>query len=1133
MSRAPADAAIRREALRPDASFAVAAPAGSGKTALLTQRALTLLARSEHPEEVLCITFTRKAAGEMQQRIVESLSEAARSPRPNNEEHRQITWDLAQQVLEQDRRQGWQLLRNPNRLRIQTIDGLCRSIVSQLPLESGLGAPPDNLEQPELAYRLAVRELFAQLESDTLLQEPLSRLLTHLDNNLSAAEQLLLSLLGNREQWLPHLLGSRVEGARRWLEQALQAVITEQLQTLGEHLAPLEDRLCSLLRRAAGHLRQSDPDHALVAWLDRTTLPEPAPEAVPLWESLASLLLTDKDTLRSRITVKEGFPAQDKALKADFGELREQLELNRTNEILALSRKLPSATYDERQWQLLTDLTQILPLLVAQLKLVFANLGATDYTEVTLAALEALGEEDSPSEIALKLDYRIRHILVDEFQDTSNVQLRLLEKLTAGWQPDDGRTLFIVGDGMQSCYGFRNANVGIFLEARRHGIGQVRLRPLDLSVNFRSQQGLVDWVNSTFVRAFPAADDIGRGAVRYSPSQAFNPELPGPAVELFGCLSKNPDDDENTDWQSAEGPQVAELARRTLAEHPDGNLAILVRTRSHLQAILPALSAAGLSWQATEIDPLRSRMAVQDLLSLTRALLDPGDRIAWLSILRAPWCGLDLHDLHALARSDAEGRWPPIWQRLQQWQALNELSAAARQILARVVPVLTAALAQNRRKPLRQWLEGTWLALGGPAALLDSTDLENVDSFLALLEQHQSGGQVDDWDSFHKAMDKLYARPNPNGDGRLQIMTIHKSKGLEFDTVIVPGLSRLPRSGDKRLLLWRERLDARGEKQLLLGTLSATGEDTDPIYNYMQDEEKLQDDYEATRLLYVACTRASRRLYLLGSLQPAGKSHSNDVKAPDRRSLFSRIWSSAKGQLDILPARSDATASAAPQGLQHLLRLPPNWQAPPAPHGDLLQHFRGREFGDADNLPGADALLNRLERYTGTAIHRALEQIGRSGAQHWDTQRVAAQASLWRAHLRQLGVAPGDLDGAQAQLLRAVRLTLDDPKGRWLLDAGHPHSACELALWHWQGGELLQLVVDRTFVAEGKRWVVDYKSATPAPGETPEAFVARSIEQYRPQLARYAAAFAAVGEEPVATALYFPLLETDSRLVMV
>src|SRR5690606_29619503 len=112
--------------------------------------------------------------------------------------------------------------------------------------------------------------------------------------------------------------------------------------------------------------------------------------------------------------------------------------------------------------------------------------------------------------------------------------------------------------GMQSCYGFRNANVGLFLDARKQGIGPVRLQPLDLSVNFRSQAGVVQWVNETFHCAFPATDDISRGAVKYSPSIAFRQALPEPAVKFYGCIYAQ----EEKAAESASGEEEANGGRR-------------------------------------------------------------------------------------------------------------------------------------------------------------------------------------------------------------------------------------------------------------------------------------------------------------------------------------------------------------------------------------------------------------------------------------------------------------------------------------------------------------------------------------------------------------------------------------------
>src|SRR5262249_15577249 len=146
--------------------------------------------------------------------------------------------------------------------------------------------------------------------------------------------------------------------------------------------------------------------------------------------------------------------------------------------------------YQEEQWQTLEALHHVLRIVVAQLKIVFQQHGKIDYIENSQAALTALGTDDAPTDLTLALDYQIKHILIDEFQDTSNSQYRLLEKITSGWETHDGRTLFLVGDPMQSIYRFREAEVGLFIRARNHGIGQIQLTPLTLSVNFRSVPGI-------------------------------------------------------------------------------------------------------------------------------------------------------------------------------------------------------------------------------------------------------------------------------------------------------------------------------------------------------------------------------------------------------------------------------------------------------------------------------------------------------------------------------------------------------------------------------------------------------------------------------------------------------------------
>ncbi len=1156
----PVDQQVRIDALNPQGSFAVSAPAGSGKTGLLTQRVLTLLASCDEPEEVLAITFTRKAAGEMQDRIMQALWHAADTPEPSDP-HALRTWKIAQAALQRDQQLQWNLLQSPQRLRVQTIDSLCRSITKQLPLASGIGAQPDTLDDAEQAYALAVRELFTFLEDDTPLRQDLTQLLRHLDNNLPAVEKLLTGLLGKREQWLGILLQARHEEARIYLEAVLSDVIREHLQLVTRNLLLHASEICQIADRAAINLQDEGERKNRIHELSGITgLPATEPEAVPEWLAICDLLLTNTGGFRARLTKNEGFPAgkEHAELKNRFSALIAALSETSPNaaDILHEVRSLPPAIYAEHQWQLLDSLTSILPVLAAQLTLVFKQLRATDYTAISQAALNALGDEESPSDLALQLDYRIRHILVDEFQDTASPQLELLKKLTSGWQTGDGRTLFIVGDGMQSCYGFRNANVGLFLDARQQGIGTVNLTPLDLRVNFRSQAGVVNWVNQVFQHAFPMQDDISRGAVCYSPSVAFKPELEGNAVDFYICPfsaenKNNYGDDEGdedtqddslskTQARQLEAEKVVALVKQAKQTDAQGSIAILVRTRNHLKSILPALTAAGLDYQATEIDSLASRMAIIDLLSLTRALLNPADRIAWLAILRAPWCGLDNHDLHAITTADLadinprlnDNGFAVLLPQLFNFEKITALSSAGKMILKRVVPILQKTLAAKYRKPLRQWIEGAWFALGGPATLLDNNDQENINSFFALLDKHQEGGSISDWQAFQTAIDRLFAAPKADADPKLQVMTIHKSKGLEFDTVIIPGLDRSARKDDKQLLLWQERINHRGKKQLLLGSLAATGKEEDPLYRFMRREAEKQQAFEATRLLYVGCTRAIKRLHLIACIN-----HKDEIaQAPAKNSLLHSIWPFVKDNAQTLKHNTSFNVESHHErkpGLQHLLRLKPDWQMPPLTDVNLLDAYRGHEFGSTAaevlenplNIPQVETTNARLARHTGTIIHSALQALVENKLVSKNycipaAEFIRQQQALWKIQLQQLGWYGDKLDKALGKIDQAIMRTLASEQGRWLLNCDHEQSACELSLMQKNKLDIKESIIDRTFIADGVRWIVDYKSSEPDSEEPEDRFIAREQDTYKTQLANYAKLLGATETHPIKTALY-------------
>ena len=227
---------------------------------------------------------------------------------------------------------------------------------------------------------------------------------------------------------------------------------------------------------------------------------------------------------------------------------------------------------------------------------------------------------------------------------------------------------------------------------------------------------------------------------------------------------------------------------------------MLVRARTHLLETAARLRERGIRFRAIEIDSLGERAAVQDLLALTRALLHYADRPAWLAILRAPWCGLTLADLEQVA-ADAS---TTIWDRLKHAAPMLTDDGARR--LERLRNVLATALARRGRTGLRRLVESTWVALGGPACLASDADLADALAYLELLEREEAGGDLADLDDFARRVGDLFSAPDPAAPDTLELMTIHKAKGLEFDRVIVPGLGRGTKQDDPKLFLWSERV---------------------------------------------------------------------------------------------------------------------------------------------------------------------------------------------------------------------------------------------------------------------------------------------------------------------------------------
>jgi len=1120
------DLAERLRALDPATSFIVQAPAGSGKTSLLTQRFLVLLASADAPEEVVAITFTRKAAAEMRQRVFDGLSLAVHEP-PAGTGHERRNWDLARRALERDRAMEWSLLENPSRLRIQTIDSLCAMLAGQMPILSGLGTVPRVTEDAEPIYQAAAANAIAEIESGALWSDAIAHLVRHLDNRLDRLRDLIATMLRRRDQWLRHVADpNALRLDREQLESATAHLIEQALADL----LPLVPDACrinlpELARFAAANVTDEMSPIALCQGLEG--LPGTNVNDLPVWEALAKLLLTNnKPDWRRKVDRRQGFPAADRAAPAPE-RVRNTDMKRRMTELLGSLRdeeafrqalgdvmSLPNHRYSNEEWETLKALIGLLRIASAHLEIAFRARGEIDFAALSQAAIQALGDSEAPTDLALALDHRIRHLLVDEFQDTSLAQHELLTRLTAGWQADDGHSLFLVGDPMQSIYRFREAEVGLFIRCRENGLGQIPLEPLRLSVNFRSQRGIVDWTNDHFPKVLAPEDDIEDGGISFAASEAWHGHASGQAVTVHPALANDP---------KLEADQITAIVESVRRERPEDSVAILVRSRSHLVAILTSLRRAGHRYQAQEIESLSRRPVVRDLLALTRALHHFGDRIAWLSILRAPFCGLTLADLHALAAEDWER---PVIDLLRDKQARDRLSSDGRLRIERILPWLEAAIEESVRIGLRHRIETAWLALGGPACVSDETELEDAEVFFQLLETLDDACELADPDRLDTLVERLYALPDVHAGGRLKVMTMHKSKGLEFDTVILPGLGRKPRPEEASLLSWLEHAHAHAEPDLLLAPISPAGQKPGRMAAFLRQIERRKRRLEDARLLYVATTRAKRRLHLLGHIDCGeGKA---ELPAPNADSLLARLWPVV--ECDFLTcleqtagspadsARGDDSATDTRPGRE---RLTADWTLPTAPTGIRTRIEQSTASTSTEiefDWAGEEA------RLIGTAVHRLLQHLGTMGLKAFsalDPQRIDTMA---HGLLMGTGLQDSLLVKGSAEVVRALSATLHDPRGHWLFQPDHLEAHCELALSAIDSNGIEHVVIDRTFVdTHGNRWIVDYKTGAHH-GSDIDTFLDREHLRYKKQLERYARIMRQSDPRPIRLGLYFPLL---------
>ena len=1134
----------RQFATNPNHSVIVQAPAGSGKTYLLTWRLVNLLCLSTQPDQILVVTFGKKATQEIKNRLIEWLEIAEQYQTVDQLPANIIIPKQVFTLYHHQKISGWDLLENPHLLAIKTIDALCSQISDM-----------------DFAHSLRHRQL--TIEQDAIYQNATERMLADVQQNTAAKEvtnavlEGLRFFAGNRYQLinqLTHMLISR----DAWAQTAVQVASAtndnssyldthqkQQLQQLAQILTQYAtncltefDQLPQVVNLAHAYLSQQDnDDHLLSQWPTQSNLP--AIDDINSWQSLADLLLTkSKVQLRKKLTAAEGFPpASDKTvdvasyahakkyLTSTLSTLASRADDNLLN-CLNLLRLLPNhAPAQAQEHASLTLLAKLLYYSLAYLEMEFSATQKTDYVAIATHALQTLEQP----EIAAKVDTQYSHLLVDEFQDTSLLQLQLFYKLTENWQ-DDKNSIFVVGDPMQSIYAFRKARVGIFQHVWQQGWPNLSLTPKSLVVNLRARTSLIDWVNTCMQQL---VGNQSRQQNQHQTASLFD------AIGYQQAASKpqaiNTDPPVEIAIENTTETTLLNTLTRIHTQAPQATIAILVTKQKHASDVLPILRQAGLAFYTGKIGTAWQTELMQDLLTLLKWLYYPFDSFLQYSLLKSHWFALSTNQIAALKTTN--------WQLGQtvDWTIFDNPNEQTLTALQQKV-TLFEKLWQNIAPKIRQT---NWTDLLNQALYWLPHTTEQHSGFRLILQSfHHSlalateNGKINwDWLVCHLQAAKIsHQQPSKSSTASfppIAIMTIHAAKGLEFDYVILPFIDKKVKgkgSDMPPLLLQLDFLNLQHQPCFLAGAYDKINQaQHNSYYQIIYKLLTIKQDFELKRLFYVAITRAKKQVYFVGQLQAN--------KSPTAGSIAAMLI--AGGQ----ELTSNATSHA--PTITHL----PHWQL--TANDKLLAASNLRLNNPTTSHTNAQLInMSRLtQQNLGTALHLLLH--------HWINKQIDLQVpqltteKLTNYLLHYSGlVLVANLGVQLNNRINNLRQNLyQDGMAQWLLSLQLVMS--EQAIYH-QGKTLIPDVValeKNTATGQDCLWIIDFKTSEleaaignfdTANNATKEQAFSAQLMQYCPQLIAYGEALAAQQAHllagikdidiktdltglPIYLALYFPL----------
>ena len=530
---------------------------------------------------------------------------------------------------------------------------------------------------------------------------------------------------------------------------------------------------------------------------------------------------------------------------------------------------------------------------------------------------------------------------------------------------------------------------------------------------------------------------------------------------------------------------------------------------------------------------------VEDLINLTKALLNPHDRFSWLTLLRAPWIGLTIADLHTIAKASKE---QSIWESLNKLESIDGLTEDGRIRLEIFVPSALKAMSYRYQIPLTDLIQSTWKLFNGDSIIQNNKERVSVAQYFEILEKYSSSGGIDDFNSFQeKVRNSLItftaSQQSNNNQSPIQVLTIHKAKGLEFDHVIIPGLADALKSEDKSILLWHERLNEAGRPKLLISPINSNDSEEHDVYKLIKHEKKLKVLLEDTRLLYIAITRAKSTVKLLAT---AALTTDEELSIPTN-SLLARVWSEIQREskiLQILPIEE----------LRANGNLTKTWSSHDFPVPTPLRRFKDLSFlneGENGYLTSKsqveDNTLNLSEANTyssetifdakiGELIHEVLEDYAIEKDKTEFLNSLSYKKVFWRNRIKHLSTNKNLLDESVQFIYETIEKCITKNELDWIFDESNSSSQSEFKISWSKNGSINSYIIDRTLIDENDvRWIIDYKTGAPR-NESMEAFIEFQKLSHTPQLEKYCEAFKKLENRKTKAAL---LLTSITRLITI